>query len=274
MVKKGMHMLSIYRHCKLNFNFKKAIHQNVNGFLFVACAKNIMKHILSIFLSFTLTVVCFACQSQVNYSLTATEFEKGITGKDSIQLLDVRTPEEFNGGHLQGALLADWKDQDEFQRRIAFIDKTKPVYIYCLGGGRSAAAAIKMRATGYNEVYELKGGINAWKADNKTIEGKSNAKQMSTEEFNTAINSDQFVLVDFGAEWCPPCRKMEPVLDNLKKNNLNKFTLIKVNGGNDEDILKQYNVTALPVFILFKDGKQIWRRDGIAEENEIASQFK
>ena len=53
-----------------------------------------------------------------------------------------------------------------------------------------------------------------------------------------------------------------------------KFTLIKVDGGRDENIVKQYNVTALPVFIVFKDGKQVWRKDGIAEEKEIAAQFK
>jgi thioredoxin len=232
--------------------------------------KNVFRFTLSLFFAGS----CFLGKAQVNSSLTATEFEKGIAGKDSIQLLDVRTAGEFNGGHLQGALLADWKDKNEFSRRIAFIDKNKPVYIYCLGGGRSEAAAAKMRAIGYKEVYELKGGINAWKAENKTVEGKSNAKQMSTEELNTAITGAKFVLVDFGAEWCPPCRKMEPVLKSLQKNNPNKFKLVKVDGGKDEDILKQYNVTALPVFILFKDGKQVWRRDGIAEENEIASQFK
>ena len=210
----------------------------------------------------------------MNTSLTATEFENGINGKDSVQLLDVRTAEAFAGGHLQGALLADWKDKDEFSGRIGFIDKNKPVFVYCLGGGRSAAAAVKMRAMGYKEVYELKGGINAWKADNKPVEGKSNAKQMSKEEFNTAINGGKFVLVDFGAEWCPPCRKMEPVLKSLQKNNPNKFTLVKVDGGKDEDILKQYDVTALPVFILFKDGKQVWRKDGVVAENVITSQFK
>ncbi len=233
-----------------------------------------MKHLVRLTFSLLFIGTCFFCQAQVNTSLTATEFEKGITGKDSIQLLDVRTAGEFAGGHLHGALLADWKDKNEFSRRIAFIDKNKPVYIYCLGGGRSEAAAVKMRATGYKEVYELKGGINAWKAENKAVEGKSNAKQMSKEEFNAAINGGKFVLVDFGAEWCPPCRKMEPVLKNLQKNNPNKFILVKVDGGKDEDILKQYGVTALPVFILFKEGKQVWRKDGVVAENEIACQFK
>ena len=48
------------------------------------------------------------------------------------------------------------------------------------------------------------------------------------------------------------------------------MSLVKVDGGKDEDILKSFNVTALPVFILFKDGKQVWRKDGIVTEQEIA----
>jgi hypothetical protein len=63
---------------------------------------------------------------------------------------------------------------------------------------------------------------------------------------------------------------MEPVLASLQKNNPSKITIVKVDGGKDEAILKSFNVTALPVFILFKDGKQVWRKDGIVTEQEIA----
>ncbi len=229
-----------------------------------------MKQTYRIMGSFFLTFILFSSTAQTSTVLSATEFEKGLANKDSVQLLDVRTAGEFKTGHLKNALLADWKDENEFSRRIGFIDKEKPVYVYCLGGGRSAAAAEKMRALGYQKVYELKGGINAWKAGNKAMEGKSNEPQMSIDEFNNAINASKIVLVDFGAEWCPPCKQMEPVLKCLQNNNSNKFTLVKVDGGRDEELLKKYNVTALPVFILFKDGKQVWRKEGIAEEKEIS----
>jgi thioredoxin len=214
-----------------------------------------------------------SCTAQTKNSLSADEFEKAIA-KDSIQILDVRTPGEYASGHIKNTLLANWNDTKEFDRRIAFVDKKKPVYVYCLAGGRSAAAAEKMRGLGYENVFELKGGMNAWKAGNKNVEGKSTAKQMTIEEFNAGINTSKIVLVDFGATWCPPCKKMEPVLANLQKNNAGKFTLLKVDGGNDETILKEYKVTALPVFIIFKDGKQVWRKDGVATEEEMAAMIK
>jgi thioredoxin len=214
-----------------------------------------------------------SCTAQNKTSLPADEFEKAIA-KDSVQILDVRTPGEYASGHIKNTLLANWNDTKEFERRIAFVDKKKPVYVYCLAGGRSAAAAEKMRGLGYENVYELKGGMNAWKAANKPVEGASTAKQMTLEEFNAGITKSKIVLVDFGATWCPPCKKMEPVLESLQKNNAGKFTLLKVDGGNDETILREYKVTALPVFIIFKDGKQVWRKDGVATEEEMAAILK
>ena len=228
-----------------------------------------MKNTYQIIFSFLFAFILISCTAQTQTSLTADEFEKAVN-KAPVQILDVRTPGEYASGHIKNTLLANWNDEKEFSRRIAFVDKNKPVYVYCLAGGRSAAAAEKMRAMGFENVYELKGGINAWKAGNKTLEGATVAKQMTIEAFNTAINASKIVLVDFGAVWCPPCKKMEPVLKELQANNPGKFNLVKVDGGNDLDLLKQYSITALPVFIIFKDGKQAWRKDGVATEKEMA----
>lgn len=220
------------------------------------------------------SAIIISCRAQTKNALTADEFEKEVTTKENIQILDVRTPGEFFSGHIKNALQADWNDDKEFERRLAFIDKNKPVYVYCLAGGRSAAAAAKMRKLGYTSVFELKGGTNAWRAANKPLEGAGTEKQMSIAELNNSISTSKIVLVDFGASWCPPCKQMEPVLKSLAENNKGKFTLVKVDGGRDQDILQAYKVTALPVFIVFKDGKQVWRKDGIAAEKEIAEQFR
>ena len=221
-----------------------------------------------------LSILFFSCGAQTNTVLSADEFEKALKANEKLQVLDVRTPGEYFSGHLKNALQADWNDPKEFDRRIAFIDKNSPVYVYCLAGGRSAAAAAKMRKMGYANVIELKGGINAWKAANKTLEGSAEIKQMSMAEFETAIKGNKTVLVDFGAEWCPPCKIMEPVLKDLQSHNPGKFTIVKVDGGNDQEILKKYEVTALPVFIVFKGGKLSWRKDGVVTEKELAEQVR
>ena len=233
-----------------------------------------MKNLLRLCKTVLFSTLLFSCTAQTKTSLTADEFEKEITTKENIQILDVRTPGEFFSGHIKNALHADWNDKKEFDRRIIFVDKSKPVYVYCLAGGRSAAAAAKMRKMGYENVFELTGGTNAWRAANKPLEGMSTEKQMSIEELNATIGGSKIVLVDFGADWCPPCKQMEPVLKDIEQHNKGKFTLLKVDGGRDQDILQAYKVTALPVFIIFKDGKQVWRKDGIASEKELTDQLK
>lgn len=76
-------------------------------------------------------------------------------------LLDVRRPEEFAAGHLEGAELLDWSDTDNFKREALKIDKRRTVYIYCRSGRRSNDAAQYMMKQGYT-VVDMAGGILAW----------------------------------------------------------------------------------------------------------------
>jgi rhodanese-related sulfurtransferase len=111
----------------------------------------------------------FSCKAQSGSKISIVVFEKGITEKGS-QLLDVRTIEEYNNGHIENAVQANWNNQDEFKNKIASLDKSKPVYLYCQVGGRSGAAAAWFVQNGFKKVYDLKGGFSAWKAADKPIE--------------------------------------------------------------------------------------------------------
>ena len=88
-------------------------------------------------------------------------YEK-IIGKDNIQLVDVRTPREFKGGHLGSAINIDFFRTGQFRLEMEKLDKAKPVYLYCRSGQRSQKAAKKLLKWGFSEVYDLKGGILNW----------------------------------------------------------------------------------------------------------------
>lgn len=75
-------------------------------------------------------------------------------------LIDVRTPEEFSGGHIEGAINLD-VGSTSFVSNIYSLDKSKTYFVYCRSGSRSAAAASMMRNEGLNNVFELQGGINS-----------------------------------------------------------------------------------------------------------------
>lgn len=205
--------------------------------------------------------------------LDPNEFEKGL-GTANIQILDVRTAEEFKTGHIKNALQADWKDQVQFKDRIQYVDKNRPVYIYCLVGGRSAAAAEWMRENGFGNVIELKGGINAWKKASKPVEGSSNEPQITLSQYNASIPDDRTVLVDFGATWCPPCVRMAPVFEALQKNKDLHFVFIKIDAGIQTELMKTMNVDKLPTMIVYKKGKEKWRGAGIVEKKILEKELK
>ncbi len=224
---------------------------------------------------FLLFLSMAACKGQTGteVKLPPQDFEKGISAP-AVQVLDVRTAGEFKTGHIKNALQADWNNQQQFADRIQYVDKDKPVYVYCLAGGRSTAAAIWMRNNGFTNVVELQGGINAWKRDNKELEGLTAEKQMTMEEYEASIPKDKTVLVDFGATWCPPCIKMAPVIDEIEKDKNLEVQLIKVDAGIHTDVMTALNIEPIPVFIIYKNGKETWRKQGIVSKEELLAQLK
>ncbi|MFZ9262330.1 MAG: thioredoxin domain-containing protein [Chitinophagaceae bacterium] len=222
---------------------------------------------------YILLVTLFSCNSNGQESLKATDFKSAIE-KDGAQILDVRTADEYKSGHIKYSLQANWMNKVEFNDRTSSLDKSKTVYIYCLSGGRSSSAAAELRMKGY-QVVNLEGGMNAWKANGLEVEGANpNAKQTTLEAYNGQVNSNSITLVDFGAEWCPPCRKMEPILQSFVKDNKDKLALIKMDGGLETDLMKSLNVEALPTFILYKDGKEIKRKQGLISREEFDNWLK
>jgi thioredoxin len=203
--------------------------------------------------------------------LEAKNFDSSITGKQ-VQLLDVRTKDEYAKGHLSNSMHADWNDKDEFKRRTEFLDKSAPVYVYCLGGGRSHAAAEELRKNGYS-VYELKGGLTAWRAASLPVEQPEGLKDLTIDEFKHLIGKEGTVLVDFGAPWCPPCRQMIPVVDEFEKTQ-KEVRVVRLNADESASAAKALNINALPTFIIYKNGEESWRRVGIAKMSELKKQAK
>ncbi|MBC7892183.1 MAG: rhodanese-like domain-containing protein [Sphingobacteriaceae bacterium] len=93
--------------------------------------------------------------------LPVADFARLLSATPKAQLLDVRTPPEFEKGHLPQARNLDWRDE-EFKSQAAKLDKTSPVFVYCQVGGRSRSAAEWLREQGFRTVYELRGGYVAW----------------------------------------------------------------------------------------------------------------
>lgn len=218
-----------------------------------------------------LGAACSDSQSQ-STNLSPTEFAERIKQLPSSAVVDVRTPEEYSKGHLQKSQNINWKGS-EFDTQISQLDKSKPVFVYCLSGGRSAAAATKMRAQGFKEVYELDGGIIKWRAASLP-EASITATGMTKQQFDQLTNSDKLVLIDFYADWCAPCKLMEPYLKEIATDMKDKVQVIRINADDNQALCKELKVDTLPVLQLYKNKSLTWKNEGFITKEEVLKQLK
>jgi thioredoxin 1 len=116
-----------------------------------------------------LTVACGRTETTENTLLKPKAFQEKMVATPDGVLLDVRTPEEVRQGYLKGAVNFDF-NTPEFNILIAGMDKTKPYFVYCGSGVRSAKAADKMKDMDFQKVYLLDGGIKAWKGEGLPVQ--------------------------------------------------------------------------------------------------------
>lgn len=214
---------------------------------------------------------CGSSETQVPASVFA---EKIKSCPDAV-LIDVRTPEEFAKGHLPDARNINWNGND-FKTQVNQLDKQKPVLIYCLSGARSAAAAERMRSDGFKTVIELQGGIMKWRGANlpETKGDPAKTAGMTQAAFEALLQTDKLVLIDFYADWCAPCKKMAPYLEEIKQEMADKVQVIRINSDDNQFIVKQLGIDALPVLLIYKNGKQVWRNSGFVEKATVVSKLK
>lgn len=111
-----------------------------------------------------LTVPAAAQQpASVARDVSAEQFRTDIDQRQDEQLLDVRTPREWQSGVIGGAVLADITAAG-FAEKADRLDRKRPVLVYCHSGGRSRRAMAMLQEMGFREIYNLTGGITAWRA--------------------------------------------------------------------------------------------------------------
>jgi rhodanese-related sulfurtransferase len=126
-----------------------------------------MKRILALLV----LVACFtACQNTEKQTLlTAAAFAQQMQEEPGV-LLDVRTIDEYQEGHLKGAQQLDYYETASFSAALDGMDRDKTYYIYCRSGGRSSNTLLLMQEKGFKKVYDLDGGILAWRKAQLPVE--------------------------------------------------------------------------------------------------------
>ena len=237
-----------------------------------------MKHIYSLFFLLPLLFSgCSSGQGQNSFKvLSAKEFNEKISQTQNANILDVRTSQEYSESHIKNAINVDWNGNN-FDEGIANLDKSKPVFVYCLSGGRSSAAAAHMTSMGYKDVYELDGGLMKWREANlpETSEGSApKSKGMTKQQFDALVNSDKEVLVDFNADWCQPCQRLKPYIEEISKEQADIVKVVSINADDNKSLCREMNISALPTLQIYKNKTLKWTHLGYLEKGDILKQLK
>ena len=218
---------------------------------------------------------CVNTNSQITEDINAEKFHQLIEKGDGI-IIDVRTSQEFNSGHIIDATNIDFYSED-FTDKLKIVRKDVPIYVYCRSGGRSSSAANKMEKLRFTKVYNMIGGIGSWQSEGyetiKSKEGKTTNQPKFTEtQLNEILSNNKTVLIDFSTQWCVPCKKMKPIIEDIQRENPNVKVLF-IDADANKGLVNKYLINGVPVFIIFTNGEESFRKIGLSTKEELINQL-
>ena len=224
-----------------------------------------MKNKSFLFVLLLLIVGTNAVAQSTSTEITLEVFEQKLNATRSPQVLDVRTPQEFEENHLVGAINFP-ADDSLFQSRANALRKGQPVFVYSINNGRSTTVAKKLRDLGF-EVYQLPGGIARWLGAGKpVVTGKTAG--IATDEFNRLVSANQITLVSVGSKYCGGCRKVAPIVSEVEQAD-KELKVIRIELYDNRELAGFLDIESVPTLILYKSGRQIWSKSGNITKADI-----
>lgn len=221
-----------------------------------------------------ISFIILSCNGQTSKNIKtidAPAFAEKIKNTQNPQILDVRTPEEFESEHIENAKNINWLG-DSFSTNATSLDKTKPVFVYCKSGGRSTKAAAKLQELGFTTIYELDGGFLKWEAAGLS-KPMDKIIGMNVSDYNDLLNTDKKVLIDFYAEWCAPCKKMAPYLSKMQTQLEQKVVIIRLNADENKTLMHELKIEELPTLLLYENKELKWKHSGYIAEEDLKKQL-
>lgn len=226
------------------------------------------KFVCLLLLSF-LFISCQGQTSEAVHTIDVKSFAEKLKTNEKPQLLDVRTPQEYSVEHIGNAKNVNWNG-DDFVAKSTTFDKSKPIFVYCKVGGRSAQAANKLAELGFKEIYNLDGGIMKWNAENNAnVIPSAKIIGICDQEYGELIKSSNRVMIDFNAKWCAPCKKMNPYILKFQTEMIEKIKIVQLDADENKTIVEQMKLDNLPTLIIYEKGKEVWRNAGYISEGDL-----
>lgn len=228
---------------------------------------NTIKKVISTFL-LLFSVLAFSQNKSAN-TISLDAYYSKIQSEKNPQIIDARGPEEFALNHINGAINFNLESKD-YAQQIAKLDKTRPVFTYSIGAGRSVWLADDLLKKGFKEAYSLEGGIANWIGNGKPFYANSKS-QLTLAEYNKVIADNKTVLVDIGSKYCGACKKVKPVLETIKAQYGENLKIVEIDLETSPQVIADLKtVKVFPTLILYQNGKIVFKKDGLGDlKNDV-----
>ena len=225
---------------------------------------------LNLFINMCFLLAFIGCKADGQEILSPKDFKTRLTD-NTIQLIDIRTPDEFLHGYIEGAQNIDYYSP-EFLANMSKLDKTKPIAMYCKSGGRTKDALKVLAKEGFSKLIALNGGLLKWESEGFTLVAPKPVepiqKAISNDEYNKIINSSKIVIVDFNAKWCGPCKMLKPVLDKISADFADKgVKIVGIDTDESKALTNEMRINEIPLLLFYKDGVLVERMIGFNPES-------
>lgn len=102
----------------------------------------------------------------------------------------------------------------------------------------------------------------------------SNIREINQVEFEEVIKENEFVFVDFFATWCPPCKMLGPVLEDVSEEVGDKIVMVKINVDENENISRKFQIVSIPTMIIFKNGEIVEQAIGYKDYEDVLTMIE
>lgn len=214
------------------------------------------------------TIVGFS-QNKSSNTVSLDVYYSKIQAEKKPQIIDARGAEEFALNHINGAVNFNLESKD-YAEQVAKLDKSRPVFTYSIGAGRSVWLADDLLKKGFKEAYSLEGGIANWIGNGKPFYANSKSK-LTLAEYNKIIADNKTVLVDIGSKYCGACIKVKPVLETIRAQYGENLKIVEIELETSPQVIADLKtVKVFPTLILYQNGKIVFKKDGLGDlKNDV-----
>jgi rhodanese-related sulfurtransferase len=203
------------------------------------------------------------------------EFAGALEKTPNNLLIDLRPSRDFSKGHISGATNVD-SGWPTYKWRIAELDTSLQIFLYCQNGERSAKTAAYMRSQGFGFITVLKGGLKSWLSKEYTLtpEELVPPSELTFEHFSRMLDLEHLVVVDFYLPGDKHCREMAASLDELAIDYGGKIKMLRIDIDLYKHLATEMGIESVPTLQFYENGNLIKSIEGVHDKDRIEDAFR